>query len=819
MLRKNVCGLYLIVFWLTIGFWANNAPAGPGSCDNRALEMFYFPIGADGEIDRVHIVKILTQNTPVYQNATSLAVIDTLNFNTSLRVLALQGDRVQVGHVSTLTPLGWVDRSALLCGIAPLKSEKSGLEQKLYIRTATEVRQDTPSTVKAYPASDLQDCDGQCRELSRFEGYFVFDVDASRNSYLLSETYKLDDTSQLVGWVSGDNGFIWDTAYGLRPGEDLVFPEEHEMAGEERTVCAYQSLDDAVMYPQERCLPILGGDRWYLSEQRIPLLERVEHGGQTFYKVVLPLAGTGAEYQKEGGTIRIIEPGQIGREQDYGGLQSMKHVDVLFLIDGTKSMVHHLDAIKGSRERGIDGVVQQIMKTLQEDDAFQEAQFRFGFRIYRDTYAGDLELGEGLSLDNQCELTIENKERNLREFETTIDRVVVTEEAQDDYAENLFGGIRQAIRDLAPCSENTKLLFIIGDCGYDAEAQQQRDLTPIAMTDLVDRLRGNGEFKNIVTFFLQTPKDSASVGNPQEYERAYNLFTDQARSILTQIVGPERVNEIDNYLLTTDAADVNQKILNGVKQFSNTEVINELIVDLRGGTALKDAIQRLQGSEQYNNIPGLFWDLIEQGSCKQLGQQCQERLYDTVLDGYIPVSDDLVEDVWLKSDDLDTWLSLLRNFDNDQLLQLSGTELRQAFVNAMKDGLEKVIRKPLYEDTGEPLKDYLKRKGGLPVSDTSPLFRYSIADLQDPEAVPDCEIIRLAIWVNNSRQMLNVVYHGDLRPVYSEEPFPGECPTGAHIPFISGDIQSTPLGQNPDMRYNHSFQKANVYWVPKQFLP
>jgi hypothetical protein len=67
--------------------------------------------------------------------------------------------------------------------------------------------------------------------------------------------------------------------------------------------------------------------------------------------------------------------------------------------------------------------------------------------------------------------------------------------------------------------------------------------------------------------------------------------------------------------------------------------------------------------------------------------------------------------------------------------------------------------------------------------------------------------------------MLNIVYHGDLRPMHTEEKFPGECPTGQNIPFISGDILSVPLGKNADMRYNHSFQKANVYWVPKKFLP
>lgn len=476
---------------LLIGVVKGSALAGPGSCQN-----FDFPTDSSGRVDWPHSVKVIQEGTPVYQEADSFSAISTLSFNKSLRVLDVQGDRVQAGHVTTLAPIGWVERSNLLCAVSALKG-KSGLEQKLYIQTATEMRGENPTSVKVYPSSGRQGCNGQCREISGFEGYFVFDVDKVNNSYLLSETYHLDDVSQLVGWVNGNDGFIWDTAYGLRPKEKLVFPEDHPLAGVERIVCAYTSPEEAINQPVERCLPIRGGERWFLSEHRIPLLGRVEYGGQSFYKVLVFFTG-----------IPFANPA-IGQEHDNATLEVM----------------------------------------------------------------------------------------------------------------------------------------------------------------------------------------------------------------------------------------------------------------------------------------------------------------------YIPVSVDIVEDVWLKSNDLDTWISLLREFDSPQLSQLFGAELRQAFVNAIKEGLEKIIRNPLYTDTGEPLKEYLQRQDGLPVRDDSPLFRYSINELMDPDAVIDCEIVRLLLWVNHTKQMLNIVYHGDLRPVYTVEEFPGECPSGEDIPFIVGDIQSAPLGSDPNMRYNHNFQKANIYWVPKEFLP
>jgi hypothetical protein len=182
------------------------------------------------------------------------------------------------------------------------------------------------------------------------------------------------------------------------------------------------------------------------------------------------------------------------------------------------------------------------------------------------------------------------------------------------------------------------------------------------------------------------------------------------------------------------------------------------------------------------------------------------------------VSDDIAEDVWLRGEDLDAWISLLRDIDDAISGQRSGFELRQAFVFALVDAMENVLRHPLHENITVPLRDYLNQYG-IPVRDDSPVFRYSIQDLLSPAVVPDCEIMRLTTWLNNVKQILNIVYHGNLRPMYTEERFPGECPTGQNIPFILGDILSQPLGENTDMRYNHSFQKANVYWVPKIFLP
>jgi len=488
MTRSRIFFSFFAMFVL-ITIYSVQAMAGPGSCEGFDIPQ------KDGEADWVYAVKVIRQNATVYENPTSSSALKTLDFDLSLSVVKVSDSRLQVKKLSDKKPLGWVNRSDLLCGFKPLKGD-SGLEQKFYIKTGTEVRGDKPSTVKAYASPDLNTCSGKCRELSRFSGYFVFDKLKDDSAYLLSENYDLDYNTRLVGWVSKKNGFIWDTAYGLRPKENLI-----DESGNEKTVCAYSSLNNAIA--GKGCQPILGGDRWYLSEHRIPILYIIEYKRKSFYKVIL--------------------------------------------------IPNNLIFNKSNEKHKI--------------------------------------------------ITLSNE--NLKE-------------------------------------------------------------------------------KN-----------------------------------------------------------------------------------------------------------------------------------DTIIEGYIPVSEDVTEDVWLTSEDLLKWIELLENIG--YMSYYSTKKFREALIVGIVGSLEQAIRKPLYEYTDESLEKFLERKGSLPVREQSPLFRYSIDDLRDKNKVPDCELIRLVHWLDRIRQMMSIVALGEYRPTFKTEKFPGECPSGQNIPFIS-DIDRKPF-RNSDMSYSHRFQKANVFWVPKEFLP
>jgi hypothetical protein len=442
-----------------------------GSCADAAI-----PVDEAGEVDWLGYVRTLRDGVPVYSSPDSRKAKTTLAFGRIFEVLAVENGRLEVQSLASSSGLGWVADRDLLCREKPLRG-KSGLESKLYIRTETRPREEEPRTVKAYPSPRGKTCGNKCRELLRSKGYFIFAIDDTVERYLLADNYSLEEGTSLVGWVDRQDGFIWDTAYGIRPREDLVFSKKHPRSGQERPACIYPSIVDAEA--ERNCWAVAGGDGWLKSPERILVLGRDEQ----YLRVLAPLRGT-------------------------------------------------------------DGIV---------------------------------------------------------------------------YTE-----------------------------------------------------------------------------------------------------------------------------------------------------------------------------------------------------GFVADDGDFVIDVWLKSDDLTRWINLLDLMRD--VREYSPKQQRLALVESLVQTLQSVIGKPQYQDTEESLRDYLQRKGGLPVRDNSPLLNYTLDDLMNPSRVPNCEILRLTTWLHNAKQILAIVNKGDRKPVITTEPYSGKCPGGRDIPIIVGNVKQEKLGDD-GMNYSHPFQKSLIYWVPRDFLP
>jgi len=802
--RLTICFCLLCIFYLS------NAQGGQGSCDCKR-----FNLPEQGKIDYTWTVKVNRDGVPLFPTATSTNPSSYLRFNTNFNIIEAYNDKLLVQRHEDMQPLGWVKREDLLCALKPLRSI-SGLDTRFYIKTATKIRADKPSTVKAYISPDSQDCGKTgCRELARFEGYFIFDDKNGR--FLLADAYNLRPETRLIGWVEAEDGFIWDTAYGLRPRENFVFPQGHPKAGQERVLYAYLSKEEALQRRNGR--PVLGGDRWYKYALRIPILDRKDN----LFKVVMPLAGVGVSRSDAQGRIIITGESYQGTEKAIQNILNIKNIDVFFLIDGTRSIEPYLLSIQK--------VVKQLKHELEKNDALGVINSRFGFGIYRDAYAEETELGFWYSFPETCKLDRESIEQNHQRFLSEMDMVIKAMfdyriKGDKDFEENVFGGMTKVIdHELSNCPDRLKILFVIGDHGYSPDNQKKlykRD--PISIDTVINGLHGdkNQSVMPVVTFFIQTPykADQTAKLSKKDCKKAYQLFSEQAHLILNELQKYTRFMKTDNYFFNTNETNLPDKVIASIKSFINpsaVSAVNEIILDLRGGASLADTIERWQNYEEFNNLPGLFWDLIETAGCRYLGDQCSHRIMDTILEGYFPVSNDIEVDIWSTAEDLRKYRTFIENV-KDSGEYHKGKYIRNELVHALITTLRQLVPSPPPFETGETLKDYVKRISHLPVRQDSPLFNYTIQDLENPSVVPDCEIERLNTWISNVNQFL---YHiaDNKRPEFETRRQPGTCPGGRLIPYVvPGSIRGRHF-RDSNMSYSHALGNTTIYWIPKMYLP
>jgi hypothetical protein len=726
-----------------------------------------------------------------------------LKFGQSLKLLGVKKGMGRV--LAKDNQRGWVKLDQLLCGNVPLEHKSTGLSRKAFIRTTSkDITNNRERQVKvlSFPNPDLKSCSkdknkkNACRRLSRFSLTYVFDE--SEHAVLLGSEYNHQpNRHRLFGWVYKKNVIMWDHAGGLRGKDDLTYN------GSVGTVCGYPSLGAAKSRDKSQCQPILGGQSWYKSPWRLPILEDPVGG---YYRVAAATNGF-AGGESNNGTISLVNP----EKNTQPLVDFANNIDVFFVMDGTLSMTPQIERIRGSND--MNGVVGRIKSSLQEK-AEQGAQYRFGFRMYTDTQNGLSGIGEGVALEGTgCkDLDEASLARNNQRFLRAISEVRAISDKKDDYPENIWGGVKQAIRDASGCRDNIKLMFIIGDAGYDANMQSNRGLSPVSLR----RLAKDINRRNMALFFLRPPL-SRNNTNPA-YKASWNSFKTQSIELLKQL-DLQKDNPHDYFIDLNKENDTvtDEIILSRVNAISKPESINELKLDISGGAALLEAVERLQG--EGNDVPVLLWNMIKKQACKKGRKACDTRIIQTVRELFVPISDDVQEDVWLLDRDFSNWNNILGGLRAD----VPGREKRLSLVNTLITSLENTLNVN-YQDVavaGESFAQFVKRVKGLPVRLRSPLMSYSPEELKDPSQVPLCEIESLVDWAQKSLELLSVVRVGYNKPDYLMLP-PVACDDislkGKKIPFIPG-ISTMPLGPNKKYNYSQRSGGERRYWVPVEFMP
>jgi hypothetical protein len=797
------------------------------------------------------IAVVINDRPPVYAQSTGgtpLIAKSDLRFRTPVRIrqvageeggVALRPTRVRVEDIGTQNEIGWLNAADLLCGDKPLIDDK-GIERRAYIRTA-EAKADTIATVTAYPLSKGDQCDGLCTELGTFYLYFVMEEQDER--LLLSENYQRGTGEGIVGWIDKTDPVTkvspvipWPSGIGLRPREDLVRTKPDGVK-EEGTICAFPDRQQALAYKTKGevngCRPILGGPEWFALPLRMALLG-TEDG---IHQVVVHAVGTGQGHDPK--KAALVDPkktlaGAQRNETLEKTIRKLKAADIFFLVDGTDSMKNTLDAIKGKPNQ--PGVVDNIVERLRKE-VLIGARLRYGFRIYGDTSRhpnnpyGTTGIGEGYPFDGACEsdgAPSGNYEAFKEKFNRVRVRDVVSAEALEDYAENVYGGIEQALTDIAACRERVKLLFVIGDNGYNASKQTERGFRPHNISELIKAARERfGD--SLFVFFVQPPRDP-DIGGKSDYQRAYKLFTDQAEEFLRQFYRGQSFDPRNGLIamerngrVTVAYEQLAKELTGSVTPAVNPEAVETFAINVRSGKSVRGAVANVKTA--YPTVPGWFWDLVSSETCQALGAQCDTDMFQAVPIFYIAdipygeTAPDVVSEIWLPQEQLSNWVGYLAGFADRE----RGDEARKRMVLNLLKGIEETTKIP-FRETTETFQNFFARTGYFKGALETPLMRYSPDDLKNPDVVKPCEFERLRHWALRSRELLQLVQTPGQQPKFKIENSSSGCPlskNGLKIPFLPDPPQIVPLAPGvPGAAFGyHSTRGGTVYWIPQEFMP
>jgi hypothetical protein len=797
-----------------------------------------------------HVVFVIKKGAPLYESKTATTPSgDPLRFGDDLNVNNPDdsGARIQVKQRIPNGRVGWIEKSNILCRPDALRTERTNLFLRAFVRTATfapAAGPDRPLAAAESGAVKLtHNTNGECEQriacvsVSRFNWFFVY---AEENDHYLVSSYptwrgRLVTAAaepQFLGWLPKRNAILWPTALALRPSIELgeVRPGERE-----KSVCAYNTPENVGSTDPRLCSEVYGGRRWFTRSSRLAILEETDR----YYRVAIAASLRGEGSRDTGDRV----PG--ARVKEYKG------VDIVFAVDGTGSMTSAIAAIKGDLRR--PGLVSRINTELR-DTYRNTGPIRFGFQVYRDSAPISIDPGrdgvreaESFKLSRSCS-------DNSDAFNESFKRVKAEEPTfpkgykDPDYFENTFGGIIAAAAQFDSCEDHFKVLIVIGDHGYSPEAQATRGREARTPRSVAERIKGQiaataneGARSRYLpaVVFVQTPKDLTDVKDVSEYDEAYKAFDGQARQVLEWLYkGLPQVSEDDlrkivdsgvvKVPLTADA--IQAEVAKSVK----LQYRPDLVVAIRDrclstGQSVAECIDQVLGDDRVN-APVNLKAILRQNLCRDLGADCERSAQDSVGEAYIAKASSsmLSFDVMLEKLTFERWITVLSDF----AVVASGGQQRAQAVTALMEKLQTAFVIDL--QTNRILTEEVERSTrALPGAAIGKIFKYQISELSSDEKVPDCEIGILAAYAHDKNRMLRTIFDSpDRRPRWDELAPPGGCPLKPErqIPLIRNvrnelfapANQPPPrAGQSAPQRYDVIFNQGEFtyYWLPIEYLP
>ncbi len=283
-----------------------------------------------------------------------------------------------------------------------------------------------------------------------FQVYYVFAV--TTNAVLLGTQFRISNTEyindDLLGWVSINRITSWDSRVAIEPTWELEQAELRKQYSIKAS--AFETSEAAVNYMQNSQSSVSAiwnadpYDERFIGEwRRFPVLDKPTAKG------IAPIGIMGAIMSSGGQTANEEKYAELRRK--FNGLsESLRNINIVFVIDGTNSMGPYFNSVANAIQKSMLQITSQYGSKVSIRN-----RLKFGAVVYRD--AGSIKPFELIKLTDEYP--------KLTAFLNNID---TRDPGNNTISESVNYGLQMAIRNVgwdANSANESNFIILIGDAG------------------------------------------------------------------------------------------------------------------------------------------------------------------------------------------------------------------------------------------------------------------------------------------------------------------------------------------------------------------
>ncbi len=322
-------------------------------------------------------------------------------------------------------------------------------------------------------------------------------------AYLLADVPEINDLvndlDRVRGWVLKSQTTAWNHRLAYEVNWDSKAVNERKAAGKKARIFSQKTLSGPTLFEETSMTGRAIGE-----VDRFPVLD--------VYNGVSKVGVIGELRSEQGKTLSSFEFAKIKHVIDSMSA-SMRNVNIIFVIDGTSSMVPYAQSLQNS----LKAVSRKLIKGKNN--------YRYGALLYRDASEGNA---------NAANYT-RDLSSNFNGVNTLLSKYLTPtfNKCNSDPEEAMYYGIKKAIERFDPPEGESNFVVLIGDCGNhnrttykDCSGKQSPDFTIVQHQDLVNLMAR----KNINLFAIQAHHQITTDVKP-----AYDAFRTQVESLMKDV--------------------------------------------------------------------------------------------------------------------------------------------------------------------------------------------------------------------------------------------------------------------------------------------